>query len=297
MMKAKIAVSEEDQSDPRRLAMVYDDMAAKFSSGGLCLPAVSATRQYYSNLNGPGQADPLSYNAFPAPLPPGSVRLCVVFFQKTNPKLAALVYAAAQEVMSALPPNVKYHLNDPGHYHITTYMTSQPHTLRPNPFDPDAALPSSLSKDEVAARAAPTEATVAREVEVMRTAAAETPAPTFCVHRILMADSGTLLLCNVESTSVMTDLRRRLKEAFPGGPPRQSTIFHASLARVLGEGQLSREVIDAVQAVCDRWSHRLRGEQFKVAALHHVMEEKFTTVDGPAVPLAFKGYHCNGTSV
>ncbi len=49
------AVSEQQQSDPRLLAKVYDDMAEKFCQHGLNLPAVVAMRQYFENLEGPGE--------------------------------------------------------------------------------------------------------------------------------------------------------------------------------------------------------------------------------------------------
>ena len=123
----------------------------------------------------------------------------------------------------------------------------------------------------------------------MKREAAATPPPTFCVHRLLMADSGTLLLCSTDTSGVMSGLRRRLRESFPGGPPRQSTIFHASVARVLTPAQLDKEAISRVQTVCDRWSDRLRGKQFRVEALHYVAETKFTTVEGPNVRLPFNG--------
>lgn len=42
--------------------------------------------------------------------------------------------------------------------------------------------------------------TLAREIEAFRVAAAGTPAPRLEVHRLLMADSGTLLLCSVDHT-------------------------------------------------------------------------------------------------
>lgn len=50
------AVSEAQQSDPRLLAAVYDDMAAKFAQHGLNLPAVAAMQQYFDNLEGEGEA-------------------------------------------------------------------------------------------------------------------------------------------------------------------------------------------------------------------------------------------------
>lgn len=288
-LKAKVAVSDADQADPGRMASVYDSMAAKFAASGLSLPAVHAVRQYFTNLSGPGPAEALHYGSFPTPLPPNAVRLCVIFFQQANPHLASLVHQAAQEVMQALPPGTKVHVSDPGHYHITTYMTSQPHTIRPNPFDPGAALPETLTPDELMVRAAPDPAIVQREVEIMRKEASITPAPRFKVHRLLLADSGTLLLCSVDVSGVMAGLRRRLRDAFPGGPPRQSTIFHASLARIVSPEELSPQTVARVQAVCDGWSERLRGMEFRASALHHVIEEVFTTVEGPVVRLPFQG--------
>jgi hypothetical protein len=104
-----------------------------------------------------------------------------------------------------------------------------------------------------------------------------------------MADSGTLLLtCLDTSGGTIAGLRKRLKDAFPGGPPRQSTIFHASVARVLAPQQIDENCRKKVQKMCNEWSDRLRGTEFSVDALHYVMEEKFTTVEGPTYRLPLK---------
>lgn len=119
----------------------------------------------------------------------------------------------------------------------------QPHTLRPDPFDPATggllqvrpqaphhehaslvggpasrppprtrcrrlpppltravrwshrARPQGVDPATQAAAAAPAPASLAREVAAFRAAAAATPPPRFSVHRLLLADSGTLLLC------------------------------------------------------------------------------------------------------
>ena len=68
------------------------------------------------------------------------------------------------------------------------------------------------------------------------------------MHRLLLADSGTLLLCSVDTTGHLAALRKRLRQAYPGAPPRQSTIVHASIARLLDDGrQLAPAEIAAVQ--------------------------------------------------
>lgn len=286
-INAKISVSDAAQRDPRLLATAYDSMSAKFAKEGLNIAAMKGMRAYFTNLEGEGEAEPLHYSNFPVPLPPHAIRLCLVFFQKSNPSLAALVHRSATEVMAVLPPGTKIHLNDPLHYHITVYMTSQPHTIRPTPLIPGNELDPTLSPEEVYIAAQPTD--IAGEVEIMKREAAVTPPPTFKVHRLLMADSGTLLLCSLDTTGVIGDFRSRVRDQFPGGPPRQSTIFHASVARILGTEQLDRETIAAVQEACDRWSDRLREYEFRVDALHYVMENRFTTVEGPSVRLPFKG--------
>lgn len=289
-LKAKVTVSEEQQSDPELMAKVYDDMADRFATHGLNLPAVEAMAQYFS-LDDAGNPVPLDYREFPVPLPPAAVRLGVIFFQEVNAALAELVYEAAQEVMGELPPGTKVHLNRPSHYHITIYMTSQPHTLRPDPFDVvHGGLAVGAPPAVQAARAAPSEATLAREIASWRAAAAATAAPRFTVHRLLLADSGTLLLCSIDHTGHLAQLRRRLRTFFPGGPSKQSTIIHASIARLVSPTPLPREAIARVQAACDRWSARLKGMRFDPPVLYHIRERQFTTVEGPRIALPFQGY-------
>eukprot|EP00887_Chlorella_sp_A99_P003675 scaffold7.g3675.t1 len=284
-LKAKVTVSEEQQSDPELMAKVYDDMADRFATHGLNLPAVEAMAQYFS-LDDAGNPVPLDYREFPVPLPPAAVRLGVIFFQEVNAALAELVYEAAQEVMGELPPGTK------------------PHTLRPDPFDVvHGGLAVGAPPAVQAARAAPSEATLAREIASWRAAAAATAAPRFTVHRLLLADSGTLLLCSIDHTGHLAQLRRRLRTFFPGGPSKQSTIIHASIARLVSPTPLPREAIARVQAACDRWSARLKGMRFDppgahfccparlgLSVLYHIRERQFTTVEGPRIALPFQGY-------
>lgn len=288
-LKAKVSISDADQADPKAIAAAYDAMAEKFVSNGLNIDAITQMRQYFTNLDGPGNAEPLFYSDFPAPLPPRAVRLCVSFLQNSNAVLAKMVFEAAQEIMMSLPSNTKYHINNPEHYHITIYMTSQPHTLRPDPFDPNRPLPTrESSPEEVYDLVNPDPSTIEKEIEVIRNAAKSIAPPTFRVHRLVMADSGTLLLCSMDTSGTLAKLRKDLRESFPAGPPRQSTIYHASLARIVTPQQLDKESIRKVHALCDKWSAVLAGNEFCVDALHHVSEERFTTVEGPAIRVPFK---------
>ena len=60
------------------------------------------------------------------------------------------------------PAGTKFHLNRPSHYHITVFMTSQPHTLRPDPFTPGGGLPAGVPAEEQAAAARPDPDTLLR---------------------------------------------------------------------------------------------------------------------------------------
>lgn len=286
-LNAKVTVSREQQADPRLLAVVYDDMAQKFYKSGLNLGAVEAMQQYFTNLDTVGPAIPLHYAKFPVPLPPAAVRLAVIFFQEENQRLAELLHQASIEIMAALPKDFKTHLNSPSHYHITVYMTSQPHTLRPNPLDIETGglPPGSPSAEEIAVAAQPADEVLHKEITIMKNVSAATPAPKFRVHRLVMADSGTLLLCSVDETGHLAELRLKMKEAFPGGPPKQSTIVHASLARLLTPRQLTVEEVQRVQRACDIWTERVKGLLFHPKCLYHIREQTFTTVEGPRIRL------------
>lgn len=313
-MKAKVSVEDHHQANPDALARVYDKMARKFSRHGFDLAACSAMAQYFDlndgasaseivKVDGRNDPKPLLYSQFPTPLPPQAVRLCVVFFHREAPELAFLVRKASEEILSCLPAGVKRYLHDPSHYHITIFMTSQPHTLRPNPFKSpsEAALKSDLSRDEFYRAAQPDPAIVEREIEIMKVAAKNTEPPVFYIHRIVVADSGTvLLLCINEAptrvSSVRTkakyrnlvELRQHFRSEFPGAPPKQSSIFHASLARIFAFQQLDSNTKTKIQQVADEWSNRLSGLRFHVDSLSHVCEDRFTAVDGPSVPLPFE---------
>ncbi len=74
-----------------------------------------------------------------------------------------------------------------------------------------------------------------------------TRAPLPQVHRLLLADSGTLLLCSVDRSGNLAKLRARLRASFPGAPSTQSSIMHASIARLLSTEQLTVAQIERVQ--------------------------------------------------
>ena len=87
------------------------------------------------------------------------------------------------------------------------------------------------------------------------------------VHRVLLADSGTLLVCLTDSNGQLTQLRRNLREAFPGAPNRQTQIVHISVLRLLTAEQLSTDDRHTLQAVCDAFTCKLKGVRLTATEL------------------------------
>ena len=293
-LNAKVECTDEDQIDPKRIAKIYDSMAERFLTSGLNVDAIRAQAQYYSTHPTTEAPMPLKYSDFPTPLPEESVRLCLVFFQKAHPELARHVSTAAKDIMQVLEKGssgstkFKCHLTKESHYHVTLFMTSQPHALRPDPFNHEHYELDMTTIEDISCMG-PTEEVLAREIETMREVASTVPAPTLQVHRILLADSGTLLLCLIEKSpqASIYSIRKRFRERFPGAPPKQSTIYHASLGRIITPEQIPHTKREEIHTLCESWSQCLQQYEFKVPTVHHVRELQFTTVEGPSIALPF----------
>ena len=101
------------------------------------------------------------------------------------------------------------------------------------------------------------------------------------VHSIIFAASGTLLLCSIDPSGVLNRIRAKLREAFPGRPTKQTSIAHSTLLRVLTPQQLPTEASAALQVICQKYTASLRGIRISVDCLWYIIEEVFSTIEGP----------------
>ena len=101
------------------------------------------------------------------------------------------------------------------------------------------------------------------------------------VHSIVFAASGTLLLCSTDPSGTLNGIRAKLREAFPGRPTKQTSIAHTTLLRVLTPQQLPAEASAAIQGICRKYTANLRGTKISVDRLWYVIEEVFSTIEGP----------------
>ncbi|KAK9794968.1 hypothetical protein WJX73_009426 [Symbiochloris irregularis] len=119
-----------------------------------------------------------------------------------------------------------------------------------------------------------------RPCAAWRQLASECPPPQFKVHSILFASSGTLLLCFVDLSGRLLEIRRRARSSFPGACEKQSSIMHMTLGRVLTGRAMTSEEVHSVRAKCKHWTSRLQGNVFAPTQLWHCQEYTFTTVEG-----------------
>ncbi|KAK9867899.1 hypothetical protein WJX84_009063 [Apatococcus fuscideae] len=105
--------------------------------------------------------------------------------------------------------------------------------------------------------------------------------PILQVEQIVLANSGTLLLCFRDQSPNLHNLRAALRHQFPGAPTKQSSICHVTLGRILSQKQIASETRATLAASCQEWSNKLQGKRFSPAHVWHILEETFTKCDGP----------------
>jgi hypothetical protein len=281
----KVECSDDAQRDPEKLKQFYDSMEHRFLEEGLNLGAIEAQSLYFDvssreegGTNEQRRVQPKWYTQFvPVPLPPKAVRLCVAFMNDQS--LSDDIYKATCDILDrGLPSDHSYHESRQSHYHQTIFMTSRPDDMRPDPWSIDACIQHIGPSIDV----------IDREIQMMKDIVGTvSPQIVLEIYKILLADSGTLLLCLLDTSDRIHGIRKAFRDSFPGAPAKQSTIYHMSLGRIVTPKQICREQRQHIQSLCSTWSERLRGRTCALEELHHVIEEQFTTVEGErtALPL------------
>lgn len=144
----------------------------------------------------------------------------------------------------------------------------------------------------------------------MRQLTGSTRPPVLTFERVVMTDSGTLLMTWVDHTGRLELLRKRLRLTFPGGASTahalhcpqtltlwiqragatrsQAWIIHTSLFRVLTPVVFEATTRADIQRVCDDWTYKLAGTTWTPAYLWYILENEFSTIEGlrHVLPLA-----------
>ncbi|KAK9806058.1 hypothetical protein WJX73_010102 [Symbiochloris irregularis] len=266
-------------SESDELCRTYEGMQATFAKQGLDLEFIAGLRDSYQ-LDEHGEPQPLTYAELRPSLPPATQRL-VVFPLDTSAELLKQAVAATEDIIDhALPPGTTVYTNAPSRLHITIFYLSHVEDPQPEPYKAKgsgATHSSDLNPERLQL-----------EEETLRSAVAQFPAFSVQVDRVLLANSGTLLLTYTDPSGQMQAFRSHLRKTLPGAPKRQTNIIHTSLLRILSPQQLDDKTREAVQAKCDEWTQKLRGKELPCSALWYLHESYYANIQGKSTTLSLK---------
>jgi hypothetical protein len=237
-----------------KLAEIYAELAAQAQGG----PTAAAVARETSTL----QRSPGGAIALPFTQPFGSIRLMVA-----PVNLDAEAQAAVDEAVACAAagwPKDAVFLTPRAQLHVTLFHVGRPGDTRP--VLDDAGMADELGR--------------------VRAVAAKTPAFSLVVDRLLLSDSGVLLLLFQTAGGDRTPfaMREAFRAAFPDAPAKQSILLHSSLARFL-EVPPSQEALAAATAACERATQLLHGREVPMRTVWHVVESALpvagTTTDIP----------------
>ncbi|KAL0027029.1 hypothetical protein WJX79_011054 [Trebouxia sp. C0005] len=181
------------QTASDKLRVVYDEMSAKFLSQGLNVGFIDTARQRYIYQG--SELVPLPYANFPISLGSDIVRMIVIPLAKASAQLVKAVSALSSDFQQALRSGTELYVNKPERWHITVFHTSNYDDARPNPSKP---LAPDLQQSESGHRAPPSSDALHQEHQTIQKLVRQNQPINLEVHRILLADSGTLLITATE---------------------------------------------------------------------------------------------------
>mmetsp|Transcript_14392 Transcript_14392/g.43518 ORF Transcript_14392/g.43518 Transcript_14392/m.43518 type:complete len:298 (+) Transcript_14392:413-1306(+) len=280
MTRSRTAVISPEEAE-RDLVAAYARIAKMFEAHGV---KEESLHDFRDRCKVEGAASwPLRYDEFQPPYPPGAVRLAILSVKMKSEMVAAIV-AAVDAVLDAIPKSPQYavYRNAPEHWHITLFHTARLGDARPDAFTPGGGINSALGGPTD--QPPPTEGALEAEVAAFRRVLQPHSPVALRAYRLLMTDSGTLVLGCLDRSGQVAAMREELREALPGAPAAQTSILHITLARMAGgAAEVSTpEGRRAVDAACnsDTVKHSLAGVRFIVTEVEHVLEEIFSTVQG-----------------
>ncbi|CAL8467549.1 g7087 [Coccomyxa elongata] len=269
-------------SEVERWLDSYNTMATDFREHGLNIDFIRELRPNHdtSALGSP----PLTYSTIPSPLTERAVRLCVLPLEDA----ADVVHSAVQvtqAIKALLPAGTQAYANAPERLHITVFHMSRPDDPRPSSM---TAHDDALTAVPISSRRGPTDEEVAHELVAMRSIIEHMPPLEHLeVSSVVLADTGTLLLCSIDRRADISRLRQSLRAAFPGAPRKQTNIIHTTLLRILSPEQLPPASIAAIQNECIQWTERLRGTRLSIKKAWYIIENVFSTIEGEQTEIVF----------
>ena len=125
------------------------------------------------------------------------------------------------------------------------------------------------------------QASLAKEKDLCEQIVKQAAPVTLTLERVLLSDTGTLLITWTNPCGSVWQLRQGFADAFPGSHSiEQPTIIHTSLFRMLSAVNPDSYTRRAINAVCEKWTAKLRGREWTAKHVWLVYETEFSTIAG-----------------
>ena len=240
------------------LARIYASLEAAAAGG---VDPVRLQEETASLRRGDGGATACAFDE-----PFGSIRL-VAAPVRLEPDTLAVVLDARERALQCcsptVPPSAVFQ-TPTSQFHLTVWHFGRPGDPRPL----DAA------------------AIATESAELSSSVLAAFPPFQLTIDRLLLSDSGVLLLLYQTADDAPLRLREQLRAAFPDSPARQTVILHSSLARLLAVP--TADEVARIREVCAAATAALHGRSVPISSVFYVVERALP-IDGDVTELPLGG--------
>ena len=261
---------------------VYESLELAFAAQGLDKRALSP-RQFFHFATYPEVGVwPQKYAAVD-----GYARDCarlVILSLEDAPAIAAAVQQSTRELVTTLGGKLDAFTPGRANLHVSIFHLSRTHEYIKPPvaFAVDDAVRNGTKRlIPHVSSTAPSEAIKYEESAVADALRGAGPV-TLEVDRVCIAPSGCLLLCFNDVNGDAQNVRERLRDNAIGAARAQNETVHCTLARLFPkeDAALSDAMVRDMNALCARWTARLRGARMVARNVVYVVEERYGFCDG-----------------
>ena len=261
---------------------VYESLELAFAAQGLDKRALSPRQFFHFSTYPEVGVWPQKYAAVD-----GYARDCarlVILSLEDAPAIAAAVQQSTRELVTMLGGTLDAFAPGRANLHVSMFHLSRTHEYIKPPvaFAVDDAVRNGTKRlIPHVSSTAPSEAIKYEESAVADALRGAGPV-TLEVDRVCIAPSGCLLLCFNDVNGDAQNVRERLRDNAIGAARAQNETVHCTLARLFPkeDAALSDAMMRDMNALCARWTARLRGARMVARNVVYVVEERYGFCDG-----------------
>jgi hypothetical protein len=289
--EAEAAIDMIDVKHTSNAIAVYESIELAFAAQGLDRRAISPRHFFHFATYPEVGVWPQKYVDVD-----GFARDCarlVILSLEDAPAIAAAVQQSTRELVTMLGGKLDAFTPGRANLHVSVFHLSRTYEYIKPPvaFAVDDAVRNGTKRlIPHVSSTAPSEAIKYEESAVADALRGAAPV-TLEVDRVCIAPSGCLLLCFNDVNGDVQIVRERLRDNAIGAARAQNETVHCTLARLFpkNDAALSDSMLRDMNALCARWTARLRGARMVARNVVYVVEERFGFCDGHRTRISLAG--------